>query len=64
MKAIIPFLCLSVLLSATGASAQQFINGSFEPAGTIPPCADTPLGVVSPTTSQWVQISWLAHITA
>lgn len=40
MKAIIPFLCLSVLLSATGASAQQFLNGSFEPAGNITPCAD------------------------
>lgn len=43
MKEVILFLCFGVFLSADDAAAQQFINGSFEPAGSITPCIDNPV---------------------
>lgn len=43
MKEIILFLCFGMLLSADDTAAQQFINGSFEPAGSITPCVDNPV---------------------
>src|SRR4051812_4262018 len=40
---LMKYILLALLcLTGTAATCQQFINGSFEPTGTITPCAETP----------------------